>query len=246
MPTNYPGALDTDANMPDKTDDIDEVMASQVNNVQDAAKAIELELGTDPRGAHANVKTRLNVQQKKLADADGDTKVDVEEAADEDKIRMDVKGVEAFLLHDDGILDLAKQSSCRAYRTTSDQTIATNTFTKVQVNAENWDNQNELDSTTHYRFTAKKPGDYQINAGVQYSSPIDSKRYIIFIYKNGGNYKNTHEHASSAGALALNTSDIAYLATNDYIEIYTYHTSGGDKVLTQGTAYTNVSIHKLS
>lgn len=57
MTTLYPGALDI---YTDKTDGIDYNLASHINDLQDAAEAIEGELGTDPAGSHATVKERLN------------------------------------------------------------------------------------------------------------------------------------------------------------------------------------------
>lgn len=57
MASNYPGALDT---FTDKTNDVDNVDASHVNNLQDAVEAIQGELGTDPAGASATVKARLD------------------------------------------------------------------------------------------------------------------------------------------------------------------------------------------
>lgn len=54
--TVYPGTLDSfDSN----TDDVDDVLAADMNNVQDAIVAIETELGTDPAGSAADLKTRL-------------------------------------------------------------------------------------------------------------------------------------------------------------------------------------------
>jgi hypothetical protein len=56
MSTNYPGALDSYS---DKTDSVDDVMAADVNNLQDAVVAIQTELGTDPAGTLTDVATRL-------------------------------------------------------------------------------------------------------------------------------------------------------------------------------------------
>ena len=54
--TTFPGTLDSfDAN----TDDVDDVLAADMNNVQDAVVAIETELGTDPAGSCTDLKTRL-------------------------------------------------------------------------------------------------------------------------------------------------------------------------------------------
>lgn len=82
-----------------------------------------------------------------LIDADADTKVDVEEAGDEDMVRMDVAGVEAFRLSAIGILTLPKQSSAHV-KTSLNQIIPRNSLTPVTHNTEIEDNQNEFDSST--------------------------------------------------------------------------------------------------
>ena len=92
--------------------------------------------------------TRVVESAKTLKDADGDTKVDVEESSDEDKIRMDVAGTEAFYLSDVGILTLAKQAGCIVRRETSNQIIpGSGTWTDICFNAEDVDTQNEFDSS---------------------------------------------------------------------------------------------------
>ena len=57
MPTNYPGAIDT---FTDQTDDVDDVLAADMNDVQDPVNAIETELGIDPAGTDATVVARLD------------------------------------------------------------------------------------------------------------------------------------------------------------------------------------------
>jgi hypothetical protein len=84
---------------------------------------------------------------KVIKDADNDTKIQVEESADEDKIRMDVKGVEAFHLDDTGILTLGKQSAARAYLSGGDQKIPHQIWTQTKLNAENFDVQNEFNGS---------------------------------------------------------------------------------------------------
>ncbi len=53
----YPSTLD---NFTAKTDDVDYVMAQDVNELQTAVEAIETELGADPAGTVTDVKTRLS------------------------------------------------------------------------------------------------------------------------------------------------------------------------------------------
>jgi hypothetical protein len=57
MSTSYPGGLDSYAT---KVDGIDDVMASHINNPQDAIVAIETELGADPAGSFTDVADRLD------------------------------------------------------------------------------------------------------------------------------------------------------------------------------------------
>lgn len=83
----------------------------------------------------------------KIRDADNDTKIQVEESADEDIVRMDVANVEAFHLSAVGIQTLVKQSRGRAYLATANQVIPDNSATHVKLNAEAYDIQNEFDTS---------------------------------------------------------------------------------------------------
>lgn len=182
----------------------------------------------------------------KIIDADEDTSLDVEKNADEDKIRGTVKGVESFLLSDDGILDLVKQSSCRAYRSTSSQVIANNTWTKVQLNAEDWDIQSEFDSTTNYRFTAKKAGIYIVSCNLYYLTPATGKRYIISLRKNGAEEAVSSFHSSSNTHFHIHGAYIVSLSASQYLELYTQHNAGVNKTIYHGRTTTFMAIHKLA
>ena len=63
MPTNYPGILDSYTT---KTDLTETIYAAHVNNMQDAIVAIETELATNPKGANASVKARLEWIESQL------------------------------------------------------------------------------------------------------------------------------------------------------------------------------------
>jgi hypothetical protein len=55
-------------------------------------------------------------------------------------------------------------------------TITSNTFTKVQINTEEFDTNSNFDSTTNYRFTPTVAGYYQVNGSVNnYSSTYANK-----------------------------------------------------------------------
>lgn len=172
--------------------------------------------------------------QKQVWDSDGDTGIQVEESADEDKIRMDVKGVEAFVLHDDGILDVAKQSAAYAYRATTNQTIPTTDWTKVQLNAELFDIQSEFDSVTNYRFTAKKAGLYALSARAGFAANVTGRRGVGF-NKNGVITISNIVAALAAGSSVVFANGALQLAAGDYIELVVLQESGGDLDISAST-----------
>jgi len=115
-----------------------------------------------------------------------------------------------------------------AYRGTSVQSIPNSTPTKVQFNTESFDVLGSYDSTTNYRFTAKRQGHYQINASIEYSAIAADKIAGIYIYKNGALYRQggivSH---STTNVISVNISDLVEMnGSTDYIEIFTFHNSG--------------------
>jgi hypothetical protein len=182
----------------------------------------------------------------KIQDADADTSWDVEQSADEDKVHGKVKGVEAFLLDDAGVLTLAKQSACRAYRATSAQNIPKTTWTKVQLNAEDFDIQGEFDSTTNYRFTAKTAGIYVGGAAAVISIAADGALLGISIYKNGQAATDNYTTPGATGDAGVGTPFAIQLAVNDYLEMYVYQGSSGSLNLAYGSRLTWFFVAKVS
>jgi hypothetical protein len=109
-----------------------------------------------------------------------------------------------------------------AYANTN-QTITSNTFTKIQINTEEFDTNSNFDSTTNYRFTPTVAGYYQVNGSVNnYSSTLPT-RVLAVIYKNGTAYKRFFDGAVSTGTFFANSegSALVYLnGSSDYIELY--------------------------
>jgi hypothetical protein len=165
----------------------------------------------------------------KIRDTDNDTQVDVEQSADEDQVRMKVAGTEAFLLYNNGVLTLSKQSGFRAYRTAA-QSITQMTWTKVQYNTEEYDIQGEYDHVTNFRFTATKAGKYLVTAICGLDSLSDGKVVTLVVARNGdtttwvGARRLVTATTGAAGGLCFSGSGIMNLAANDYIEIYVLHT----------------------
>ena len=97
------------------------------------------------------------------------------------------------------------------------QTISAGTFTKVQVNTEEFDTNSNYDNATNYRFTPTVAGYYQVNGQTNATSTVTLTRIIPAIYKNGSAVKyGTDITATDARS---NISVLIYLnGSTDYIE----------------------------
>jgi len=142
-----------------------------------------------------------------------------------------------------GIITMANQSRARAYLDTEDQTIASGSWQVVGFNAENYDEQNEFDTTTH-RFTATVSGYYQINAWVQWQSSVIGTWHQIAIREGGDTfYASDRVNSWATSTFTQSVSDVIYLAAGEYIELVTYQNSGGGLDIAQNSS---ISVHKQS
>jgi len=110
----------------------------------------------------------------------------------------------------------------------------TNGTSKVNLNAEHFDEGSNFDSSTNYRFTAPIAGIYNISGGIRTVNAA-AIRLIAGIYKNGANYLEGVSQGADTFTSSVFSVDIK-LAANDYIELYV--TSNGVNGMTIGTAPT--------
>ena len=102
----------------------------------------------------------------------------------------------------------------------SAQTLSSNTFTKITLNAKEYDTANAFDSTTNYRFTPQVAGYYQFNMQITVVTVICN--IVPTLYKNGtayirsSNLQTTSESVSGSWMVYLNGS-------TDYVELYGYN-----------------------
>ena len=116
--------------------------------------------------------------------------------------------------------------------TSGTQSITQNTWTKIQINSEDFDTNSNFDPTTNYRFTPTVAGYYQFNGSVQINA-VGSYSASVSIYKNGaasGNIcmawgENDFPKASASTLLYANGS-------TDYFELYVRQDSAAAKDLT--------------
>lgn len=106
---------------------------------------------------------------------------------------------------------------------TAGQSITLNTYTKVQLDSEDFDNRSEFDSTTNYRHTPLLAGKYQYTAYGNFNAATDQGYVIIALYKNGVSYAYVNIHASGTldhGPFVSMLIDMN--GSTDYVELYCY------------------------
>ncbi len=106
-----------------------------------------------------------------------------------------------------------------AYRGSSNQSITASTFTKVQLNTEEFDTASAFDSTTNYRFTPQVAGYYQISGHIELDGTAPTRLFSV-IYKNGSAFKFGNDGVQTSAYKTV-VSALVYLnGSTDYIELY--------------------------
>jgi hypothetical protein len=125
-----------------------------------------------------------------------------------------------------------------AYQSTL-QALSNATLTKIQFQTEEFDTNNNFDSTTNYRFTPTVAGYYQISSTVNIIG-VAGNNYVATIYKNGSEFKRGNQSANNtANNTGLVVSALIYLnGSTDYVEIYGYQGSGISQNTANGIYYT--------
>jgi len=219
-------------------------LAGKLFKVNSAETALEASTNTDSEISDAVNKKHSQNTDHKITDADGDSGWDTEETADKDEIVGKVAGVEALRIYSSGILDFSKQSACSVYLSTN-QNITATTETKLQLDTEDYDIQNEFDSSTNYRWTATKDGKYLIRPSALFQVAADQDYCSLYIYKNGTAVRRKIMNASGTNNMVISEVTVLDLSANDYIEVFVENDSHDDTIQA-GSLYTRLEIIKLN
>ena len=126
-------------------------------------------------------------------------------------------------------------------RLSSNQSMPSGAWTKVQFDTEDWDTNDDYDNTTNYRFTPTIAGKYFFNYAAGVEGIDDSENVRLQIYLNGDRYRYGTAQQISAGANADTSStgstQINMNGSTDYIEIYLYHNEGGARDLINNQSF---------
>lgn len=102
----------------------------------------------------------------------------------------------------------------------TNQTLTSGVTTKLALNTEEFDTASCYD-TTNYRFTPNVAGYYQVNAAMTYGASAAATQGLIYIYKNGGQFKTGTFLSGSSSAVTA--SALIYMnGTTDYLELFGY------------------------
>ena len=128
-----------------------------------------------------------------------------------------------------------------AYRNGA-QSIANNTYTVIQFNAENFDSDSKFDTST-YRFTPTVAGFYFLHVNASTDNESSSNTHMT-IRKNGSaiaRNKVQNTNRNSIGVTITVDSD-----TNDYFDVEIMQDSGGGRNILSGSEYTWFTGFKLA
>jgi len=148
-----------------------------------------------------------------------------------------------FVLDADGILTLAKQSSCRI-ESDVEQAVANATWTVVQFNSDAYDIQDESDLANN-RITIKASGTYLVLSGASIYSVPDGTEVIIEIQLDGNAIGDGRILASKATNLIATGAAITYAAAGSHFTARVRQDSGSSKNLSQYPSQNFLAIFKL-
>ena len=94
------------------------------------------------------------------------------------------------------------------------QTVTTNVVTKVTLDTELFDTNNNFASS---RFTPTVAGYYQINCMVQ---TLSAAQPVLFLFKNGSNYASNSIGISTVNGQVQVSAVVYCNGSTDYIEMY--------------------------
>ena len=131
--------------------------------------------------------------------------------------------------------------------TMSAQSVADNTYTKLQYATEVFDTNSAYDHSTNYRFTVPsgQGGKYYFTAMMQSGGMVTHSRAQIVFAKNGSRDSTTmaRDYApTNSLSLYCTSSSILSLSAGDYIEVQMLQASGS----TQDAGYGQFGGFKIS
>lgn len=123
----------------------------------------------------------------------------------------------------------------RVYRNAA-YSMGAGSITKFPFDAENFDTNNNFDSTTNYRYTAPVSGFYQFSTAL--ASSATATRLLVMLYKNGSESARFWDSNGSAQQFLGGGSVLVQATASDYFEVYYFvGTTGGNTISTSASCW---------
>ena len=134
-------------------------------------------------------------------------------------------------------------SKAKAYLTSTPD-IVTNTFTKVTLDTEDFDPENNFASGA---YTAPATGYYFVCGKVRMGEILSSGKIMaVFVYVNGVEQVASRVSSDGVAVTMLLISDVVYVESGQDIELYVYHNHGSNRQLYGSLKQTALTVHRLS
>ena len=138
------------------------------------------------------------------------------------------------------------------YKTAASPTMNTGAYTVVNFATVDFDPRSLVTTGAGWVFTAPVGGYYYVTAAIQigpYDGWADTEAAKLYVYKNGGQVSQLDRRTSLGSAslvsIAVNGSDLLYLAVGDTLDVRCYQNSGANLVLTATAEENYISIFKV-
>lgn len=128
-----------------------------------------------------------------------------------------------------------------AFRNTSAQTVTSGVATKVQLNGEDFDTDNQFDAVTNFQFVPTVAGYYLVTGRIGSSASTSGTVALPLIYKNGAFVLNGQPYIPPSGSSSMTATvtGLVYLnGTTDYLELWANITGTGTITISNGTGVT--------
>jgi hypothetical protein len=117
------------------------------------------------------------------------------------------------------------------------QNVTNATWTKIQINVEEFDSNSNYDNATNYRFLPTIAGYYQFNCNINWNFPGSGLIGLSSLYKNGVEFKRCGQLIPNSTNVQAAGSALIYMnGSTDYVELYGYQNSGSTQAPSQGQA----------
>jgi hypothetical protein len=145
-----------------------------------------------------------------------------------------------------GIITTPNQSGCYVDKSDGAQAITTGTITKIEWGAEEYDIQNEFDSSTNFRFTATNAGKYLVQASWygNFDDAINQQHYVFI--NDAEDMFNNGASSEASQWMSTRVSGVIAMAAGDYVDVRAYHNKGSNENLSAAKGVSWLRISKIA